>query len=39
MIEQIQQLGGETGARACSALVGYTLHFVNFTEMPFKTVG
>jgi hypothetical protein len=40
MIEQIPQLDGETGARACSAWVGYTLYFANlliFQEYRAKT--
>jgi hypothetical protein len=35
-IEQIPQLGGETGTRARSALVGYTLYFANIPEISFK---
>jgi hypothetical protein len=35
-IEQIPQLGGETGTRTRSALVGYTLYFANILEISFK---
>jgi hypothetical protein len=30
------QLGGETGTRVCSALVGYTLYFANTLELSIK---
>jgi hypothetical protein len=36
MIEQIPQLDGESGARARSAWVGYTLHFTNISGITFK---
>jgi hypothetical protein len=36
MIEQIPQLGDETGARSHSAWVGYTLYFANIQEITNK---
>jgi hypothetical protein len=38
MIEQIPQLDGETGARARSASVGYTLYFANIPEITIKNL-
>jgi hypothetical protein len=38
MIEQIPQLGGEIGARARSAWVGYTLYFANIPEITCKNL-
>jgi hypothetical protein len=37
-IEQIPQLDGETGARAHSAWIGYTLYFANIPEITFKNL-
>jgi hypothetical protein len=38
MIEQIPQLDGETGARARSASVGYTLYFANIPVVTSKNI-
>jgi hypothetical protein len=38
MIEQIPQLDGESGARACSAWVGYSLYLANIPEITCKNL-
>jgi hypothetical protein len=36
MIKQIPQLGGKTGTRARSALVGYSFYFANIPKISLK---